>query len=125
MTYIRHTPDNVIEPLLRIPDEEIYALWKPTVPYEFRPGKKTEYMGGFHFTEEMRQGCSDRGIKRRREKQRAYASECTPKEDGDETILRLYGDGMKAADVARQVGLKFGDVRGRLIACHPEGKTLR
>lgn len=125
MTYIRHTPDNVIQPMLRIPEEEMLTLWKSTVPHEFRPGKRTEYMGGNHFTEEMRQGCSERGIKRRIAKQSEYASECSPKEDGDETILRLFGEGMKVADVAEATGRKFKAVRARLIACHPQGKALK
>lgn len=125
MTYVRHSPDNTIEPLFKIPDEEILALWKPLVPFEFRPGKRTEYLGPQVWTQELRLSSSDRALRRRRRRQEEYAEACTPKEDGDETILRLFSDGLKVGDIGVQVGLKFGEVRARLIACHPEGMTLR
>lgn len=125
MTYIRHTPDNVIEPMLRIPEEEMLTLWKSMVPHEFRPGKRTEYMGGNHFTEEMRQACSDRGKFRRMVKQHEYASECSPQEDGDETILRLFSEGLKIAEISKATGRRFKDVRGRVLACHPHGRPLK
>ena len=125
MTYIRHTPDNVIEPLLRIPDEEILALWKPMVPFEFRPGKRREWLGPQVWTEEKRLDSSDRALRRRRARQEEYAEACVPQEDGDDTILRMFSSGVKVVEIAKQVGLKFGEVRLRIIACHPDGKTLR
>jgi hypothetical protein len=125
MNHIRHTPDNVIEPLYKIPDEEILAIWKTLVPYEFRPGKKAEYFGNDHFTFELRKACSDRSIKRRLLKQLEYAAECTPKEDGDETILRLFDEGYKITEIAEQVGRSFKVVRERIVACHPLGKALK
>jgi len=121
----RRTPDTTIEPLYKLTDEEILATWKTLIPHELRKRRRTEYIGSEHFTEEMRQACSDRGIRRRILKQRSYVEECTPKEDGDETILRLYGEGFKTADVAKKVGRRFTEVRARLVACHPSGKVLR
>lgn len=121
----RRTPDNVIEPLLRIPDEEILALWKPMVPYEHRPGRRKEWLGPTVWTQEKRLDSSDRALRRRRARQEEYAEVCVPQEDGDDTILRMFSSGVKVADIATQVGLKFGEVRLRIIACHPDGKTLR
>jgi hypothetical protein len=58
-------------------------------------------------------------------KQADYARECEPQEDRDEELIRLYGAGLPVAKVSERTGVPYDQARKRILACHPEGKSLR
>lgn len=125
MTYVRHSPDNTIEPMMKIPDEEILAIWKPLVPPEFRAGRSNSEYSDREITEEVRETCAKASYARRTKKQFLYAQLCTPKEDGDETIIRLFQEGLRLDAIADATGRRYQEVRDRLVDCHPTRKPLR
>lgn len=107
----------------RLTEEALISGWKPR--REDRPADAVGRTRSQAWTAEKaeRQAIGRQGIQR--EKQRAYAAECSPVQDGDEDILALYASGMSVQEVSRHADLAYETTRLRILACHPDARSLK
>lgn len=57
--------------------------------------------------------------------QAAYAAACTPRLEGDSTLIALWGQGHTIAEICNESGLGEVRVRDRIVACHPDQAPMR
>jgi len=119
----QQTEDTTIDAVCKIPEETILAQWAESIPSEFRAGRRAYFY--VPSPKNARKSEAEAAYARRSAKQAVYAGECTPKEDGDDTIIRLFGEGMRLGHISEVTGRLYEEVRRRLLACHPLGKPLR
>ena len=118
------TPDNTIDAICRIPEDIIREQWMAMILPSDRAGR-LKNPTAHSFSAEERAQCSVRQQKRRLKKQAQYVLSCSPKVEGDDEILRLFGEGARVDQISDQLQIPYEKVRLRIVACHPDGKPLR
>jgi hypothetical protein len=120
----RRTLDNTIDAICRIPEDILREQWQATILPSDRAGR-LKNPTAHSFSAEERAQCSVRQQKRRLKKQAQYVLACSPKVDGDDEILRLFGEGARVDQISDRLQMPYEKVRNRIVACHPDGKPLR
>lgn len=108
-----------------VPEAVLAAQWAETIrPQDRNMGFGQNYSLDYQDAE-YRKKQSDARRLAQMEKQRAFAAECVPLVEGDETIIFLYGEGANVPDIAKQTGRPQGQIRARLAECHPSASSLK
>lgn len=107
------------------PSEAILAKeWPDSIRREDRNLRIQAYNPG-NFTDDHKRNIVAGLAVAQRAKQAEFASECTPQQDGDETIIRLYAEGRNIGYIKKQIRSSYSHARNRLIACHPTATALK
>ncbi len=109
---------------ITISETELLYRWSRTIRPEDRASSKL-YHNTHILTEEEKQRQVENRRAFRSKAQKAHADACVPLEDGDETLIRMYGEGYRVMDIAETTQRPYREIRLRLVACHPERKSLK